>query len=484
MQSSNKDTFQAWLEQEKKALELISIVGDLRFNKSTELILFRRPLFDEGTNEVLSHHLFAEKYTEKPITVEITTKIAKAIQGLDLAPSRIDLGRLASEWISKSASYNNDVEAFVQDKLKAHIGKDKLVLKSKDVVLYGFGRIGRLAARILVAEAGDGNQLRLKAIVIRQKLSIEEELAKRATLLRKDSIHGRFHGTIVEDVASSSLIINGHPVKIIFSNDPTTIDYTAFGINDALLIDNTGVLKDEAGLSKHLQSKGIKQVILTAPAKGEIPNIVYGVNHLEYNRDLPIYSAASCTTNAVVPIIKTIHDVNNIISGHLETVHAYTNDQNLIDNFHKSERRGRSAALNMVITSTGAASAVGKVMPELKGKLTGSAVRVPVPNVSLAILNLNLTKATNAEELNSLLKQAALSGNLCEQIDYSTSKEYVSSDGVGNPHPSIIDAPATKVSIDGKSAIIYAWYDNEFGYTKQVIRLAKYIAGVIRLTYY
>ena len=327
--------------------------------------------------------------------------------------------------------------------------------------------------------------MRLRAIVTRGK-NTDEEIKKRSSLLRKDSVHGKFRGVITEDFENKALIANGNTIHMIVSDDPSTIDYTAYGINDALLIDNSGIFRDEEKLSSHLKAKGIAKVLLTAPGKGSLPNIVYGVNHLSYNPDeIKIFTAASCTTNAISPIIKIIGDKLGIESGHIETVHSYTNDQNLLDNYHKSYRRGRSAPLNMVITETGAASAITKVMPSMSGKFTGNAVRVPTPDVSLAILNLNLSKEISSiDEVNEIIREAATFGELVEQIDFSTSREFVSTDCVGNPHASVLDAPATLISPNKKSIVLYVWYDNEYGYTRQVIRLAKYLGRVQRLTYY
>lgn len=182
--------------------------------------------------------------------------------------------------------------------------------------------------------------------------------------------------------------------------------------------------------------------------------------------------------------MKVLHDKFGIKNGHLETVHAYTNAQNLLDNYNKKERRGRAAAVNMVITSTGAASAVSKVIPELAGKLTGSAIRVPIPDGSLAIMTLNISKETSIEDVNATLREASLYGDLVEQIQYSTSREFVSTDVIGASAASVFDAPATRVSEDGKTMTVYVWYDNEYGYTRQVLRLAKYAAQVRRYRYY
>ena len=470
-----------WNMKEKAAVELSSITTHLWYDKSVELIIFRRNLVDARASEILNHHLYAQRFLNRPLTIEVSLALTKAINELDLAPSRIDLGRLGSEWLSEGSNYANELE-FVKDKLK-FIGQDKMVLKPKDVVLYGFGRIGRIAARIIINEAGKGEQLRLRAIVTRS--NSDEDIIKRASLLRRDSIHGKFRGTIVEDLENKALIINGHTVYMIAADKPESIDYNAFGIDDALIIDNTGIARDRANLSKHLEAKGVSHVLLTAPGKGDIPNIVHGINHENFDpAKEKIFSAASCTTNAVVPILYTMEKMFGIDHGHLETVHSYTNDQNLLDNYHKKSRRGRSAPMNMVITETGAAGAVAKVLPDLAGKFTGNAIRVPTPDVSLAIMNLNLKKEVTIEEVNSVLREAASFGQLVEQIDYSISLEIVSSDCIGNSHCVIVDAPATIVSKDGKSVVLYCWYDNEFGYTKQVVRLSKYLAGVIRLRYY
>jgi glyceraldehyde 3-phosphate dehydrogenase len=472
-----------WLDKEKNALEIISIAGKLWLNHSVELILFRRNIVDARSSEILNHHQYARNYINKPLTVSISLEICRGIEKLELAPSRIDLGVLCKEWIAESDNHNS-IDSFLQTKLKAFIGKDKKILKPVDVVLYGFGRIGRLAARELIRQTGKGEQLRLRAIVTRT--NSDEDILKRASLMRKDSVHGKFRGTIVEDLENKALIINGNKVSMIAANNPFDIDYTAFDIKDALLIDNTGLWRDSEKLGQHLQSKGIAKVLLTAPGKGTLPNIVYGVNHNKYNPDEgQIFTAASCTTNAIVPVIKVINDKYGIVSGHIETVHSYTNDQNLLDNFHKKYRRGRSAPLNMVITETGAASAVAKVLPEMAEKMTGNAVRVPTPDVSLAILNLNLNSSvSDIAEINGVIQQASAFGELVEQIDYSKSIELVSSDCIGNSHASIIDSNATLVAPNKKSVVLYVWYDNEFGYTCQVIRLAKYLAKVNRLTYY
>ncbi len=481
MLSIYQTEFQRWIELEKNAVELMNLVGKLWFDHSIELLLFRQPLFGVSGSEILASHEHAKKISGRDISIHLTLELTKAITDLEIAPSRIDIGRMAIEWFSDHDA--NSFPEFVKGKLLKHIGKDALILQPKDVVLFGFGRIGRIAARELIVQAGKGEQLRLRAIVTRSYS--DEELTKRAELLRKDSVHGPFKGTIIEDFENRSLIVNGQSIRIIEGGEPEDIDYTKYGIENALLIDNTGIFRTEEALGKHLKASGIQKVLLTAPAKGEIPNIVMGINDSDFDMNaIDIFSNASCTTNAIVPVLKIADDSFTIKKGHIETIHSYTNDQNLLDNYHKKYRRGRSAAQNMVITETGADQAVTKVLPQLGGKLTGNAVRVPTPNVSLAILNLTFHEKVSKKSLNECLKQAALFGHLSEQLDFSVSNELVSSDLIGNSHSAIVDGPATIISHDAHSAILYVWYDNEYGYTRQVIRLAKKIAGVIRLTYY
>jgi len=480
-----KDSYETelndWIKHEKAAIELIGVIGNLWFEKSIELIIFRNQLVDRSASEIMKLHQYAKDIVKQSINVTDSLMLAREIQKLNVVPSRIDIGRLASEWSQENSKYKSATD-FIGDKLKDYVGEDKHTITPKDVVLYGFGRIGRLAARELIGQAGKGEQLRLRAIVTRSNSA--EDIQKRADLLRTDSVHGFFPGTIIEDFENKALIINGHTVKMIAANKPDEVDYTAYGINNALLIDNTGIARDREGLSKHLVSKGIDKVLLTAPGKGDIPNIVHGINHRDYNKDERVFSAASCTTNAIVPVLAVIDRTLGIARGHIETIHSYTNDQNLLDNYHPKYRRGRSAALNMVITETGADKAVAKVLPQLTGKISGNSVRVPTPDVSLAILNLTLTKPSTKDEINEIMKDAALKGNLVEQIQYSFSNELVSTDCIGNPCACIFDSPATIVAKDGNSAVLYVWYDNEYGYTRQVIRLAKKISEVNRLRYY
>lgn len=469
-----------YVDRERAAVDLINSVGQLMYGRGVELVFFRNHLLDIGISEVIKLFNYADQVVKKPIEVETTAAVARGLLELDLAPSKIDIGKLAHEY---TISGNKSITDFLKTHLKDFIGEDKHTFKPQDVVLYGFGRIGRIAARELVKQAGKGQQLRLRAIVTRTLT--DAEIVKRAALLRNDSVHGAFKGTVIEDVPNKCIIINGQQVQLIAASNPEEIDYTVYGINNALVIDNTGAFTKRADLERHLKSKGVAKVLLTAPGK-EIPNIVYGINHKEVDlENEKIFSAASCTTNAICPVLKVVEDNLGIEKGHIETVHAYTNDQNLLDNYHKGPRRGRSAAINMVITSTGAGTAVSKAIPSLKDKLTANAVRVPTPNGSLAIMNLTLKKPiADLAAMNDMIRNAALVGELVNQIHYQVDPELVSSDIIGDTCCSVFDSNATIVSPDGKSVVLYAWYDNEFGYTKQVIRLAKHVTKVRRLVYY
>ncbi len=468
------------VDRRRAGVKLIKIVSDLWYDKSIEMVLFKNQLLDKNVSDIINLHQYAADFVGKPISIFDTVEIAKVVRSLDLPPSKLDIGKLTYEYLLEEEKYE-DARHFVLDKLKE--AKSSEEIQPKDVVLYGFGRIGRLLARELMSKTGKGNQLRLRAIVTRDK-NDASSLEKRASLLRYDSIHGDFQGSVTADVENNALIINGTTVHIITANSPEEIDYTTYDIDNALIIDNTGAFTTEEALSRHLVSKGADKVLLTAPGKG-VPNIVHGVNQNEYNPDeINIFSAASCTTNAITPILKAIEDTLGVVKGHLETIHSYTNDQNLVDNMHKKYRRGRAAALNMVITETGAGTAVAKALPSLTGKLTSNAIRVPVPNGSLVVLNLEVEKETSVQEINTIMKKYALEGELVEQIKYSMNNELVSSDIVGTSAPSIYDSNATIVSNDGKNIVLYIWYDNEYGYSHQVIRLAKYIAKVRRFTYY
>lgn len=467
------------VDERRATVELIKLISDLWYDKTVELILFRNQMIDRNVSEILGLITYAKRFVNKPISIYDVLQIAKVLSRFEMPPSKIDIGKLAYEYYLDG---KGDYYRFLSEKLDGYQEVEEF--EPRDVVLYGFGRIGRLLARELTSKTGRGKQLRLRAIVTRGEVT-PEVLDKRASLLQNDSVHGRFSGIVEPDYEKKALIINNTTVYVIAASAPEEPDYTAYGIENALLIDNTGAFRTEEALGRHLKAKGVSKVMLTAPGKGNVPNIVYGVNQNDFDPDaIDIFSAASCTTNAITPVLKAVEEELGIVNGHLETIHAYTNDQNLVDNMHKKYRRGRAAAINMVITETGAGQAVAKAVPSLKGKLTSNAIRVPVPNGSLAILNLKVKKKTNKEGVNNLIKQYALEGEMVEQIKYALSTELVSSDIVGTSAPAIFDSEATIVNDEGDTIILYVWYDNEYGYAHQVIRLARYIAKVRRFTHY
>ena len=466
-----KDPFGDFQYRQALAEEMLPMIGRI-YRDNVHLLLYGKPLVNLSVSEIMNAHRFVRETENNELSEFETYQVIVALGELELGPAEIDIGIIAAAYLFDDRDLS--LEDFVKDSVNDLIGKKGSILdKAQDVVLYGFGRIGRLLTRMLIEDSGGGENLRLRAIVVRK--SVEGDLIKRANLMRTDSVHGPFKGTIRVIEEEDKLIINGNEVKVIYKNDPADIDYEDYGIQEALLIDNTGVWRTKDGLATHLNCKGISKVLLTAPAKDGIKNIVHGINNEIIDGD-DILGAASCTTNAIVPTLKVLNDEFNIVAGHIESVHSYTNDQNLIDNFHKKERRGRSAALNMVITETGAGKAVGQVLPELIGKLTANAVRVPTPNVSLAIMNLHLGKEITIEEINNFLKQKAFHSDLKEQIGFTNSPEVVSTDFVGDRHAGIIDSAATIVN--GDKCVLYVWYDNEYGYTAQLLGLAKEMVGL------
>ncbi|MFB1010101.1 MAG: glyceraldehyde-3-phosphate dehydrogenase [Thiopseudomonas sp.] len=474
MTDKTEQCLQDWIESETLAESMIPLVGQLYRNNNVITSIYGRGLINRSAIAVLKAHRSARhRVGNDGLSVRDTFPVIEAMTRLDLGAASVDLGKLAVKF--KAEGNGRSMDDFVKAELADVVGKrSQNKRQGTDVVLYGFGRIGRLLARILVDRVGAGDGLRLRAVVVRK--GADNDLMKRASLLRRDSVHGSFKGTIVVDEANNALNINGNLVRFIYSNDPASVDYTQYGIKDALVVDNTGKWRDVEGLSQHLQCPGVARVVLTAPGKGAMKNVVHGINHKDITADDKIISAASCTTNAIVPVLKAMNDKFGIINGHVETVHSYTNDQNLIDNFHKGSRRGRSAALNMVITETGAATAAEKALPFLKGKLTGNAIRVPTPNVSMAILSLSLQNSTDRDEVNEYLRQIAMHSDLQKQIDFVASQEVVSTDFVGSRHAGVVDSKATICT--GDRVILYVWYDNEFGYSHQVVRVMEEIAGV------
>jgi glyceraldehyde 3-phosphate dehydrogenase len=474
MSAEKQDVYlQDWKTQEACAERMLPIIGRMYRENNVVPTVYGRPLVHCSVMDILKAHRFARLIIDTELSVTETWPLVEAMDKLDLAPARVDLGKLIVKYQSLNGSLTPD-EFVRQELARINTGRGALRPEPQDIVLYGFGRIGRLLARILVEKAGSGEKLRIRAAVVRKGGA--DDLLKRASLLRRDSVHGHFNGIITIDEAENAIIANGNMIRIIYADAPENVDYTQYGIHDAILIDNTGKWRDREGLGKHLKANGISKVILTAPGKGDIPNVVAGINDELITAEETIFSAASCTTNAIVPVLKAINDRFGIVNGHLETCHSYTNDQNLIDNYHKASRRGRSAPLNMVITETGAAKAVSKVIPALTGKLTGNAIRVPTPNVSLAILNMELAQPVDVAGLNSYLRDMSLNSPLQNQIDYTNSPEVVSSDFVGSRSAGVVDSLATIAQ--GNRCVLYVWYDNEFGYSCQVVRMVQQMAGL------
>ncbi len=463
----------SWQERQTLAENMQPIIGQLFRNKGIEISVHGRPLVNASAIDIIKAHKSVALHEETKLRLRESYPFIEALSKLPLSPARIDVGKLAYRYMFKGEANGLSIEQFLNKELNT-IYNHTEEQKSQDVVLYGFGRIGRLLARLLIERAGPSSTLNLKAIVIRP--GKDGDLEKRASLLRRDSVHGAFNGSITIDKENNVIKANGAFIKVIYAKSPAEIDYTEYGIDNALVVDNTGIWTDEDGLGQHLKSKGVNKVLLTAPAKGDIKNVVYGVNHKMIKADDTIVSAASCTTNAITPVLKALNDKFGIKNGHVETVHSYTNDQNLIDNYHPAPRRGRSAPLNMVISTTGAAKAVAKALPELDGLLTGNAIRVPTPNVSMAIMNLNLKESTSKTELNDYLRQISLNSALQNQVDYTASTEIVSTDLVGSRYAGVVDSQATIV--DGDRAVLYVWYDNEFGYSCQVVRVMLEMAGI------
>ena len=463
-----------WSTKVAVAEQLVPLIGRLYRGNGIVLSIHGRSLLNLSPIDIVRIHRFARHVDGAELDIDFTAELVRAVVALAPGPASIDVARMNAVF-RESAS--TDLADFISGELGELVGNPpNETFGGRDVVLYGFGRIGRLVARILLSRSDGVGGLRLRAIVVRNGGA--KDLVKRASLLRRDSVHGPFNGSVTVDEANNRIIANGTEIQVIYADDPAAIDYAAFGITNCLIVDNTGRWRDEDGLRQHLESQGVDRVLLTAPGKGSLKNVVYGINHESITDSDRIVTAASCTTNAITPVLKVMNDEYGIVYGHVETVHSFTNDQNLIDNFHSGDRRGRSAVLNMVLTETGAASAVAKALPELAGKLTGNAIRVPTPDVSMAILNLTLDRPTTKEELNRFLRSASLNSPLRQQIDYIESAEVVSTDFLGSRRAGIVDGLATITS--GHHAVVYIWYDNEYGYSHQVVRVVEKMAGVSR----
>lgn len=471
--NAHEHTQNAWAAREDLAERMVPVIGRLYRTAGAVVSIHGRRLVGCSPIDILKAHRFARLAGDDVLDPAKTLAVLETLASLGIGSASIDIARLVEGFDQRGGAYDSvELAQYLRAELAEAIGAEPPA--QTDVVLYGFGRIGRLVARILIGHAGQGSGLRLRAIVVRR--GGEHDLRKRASLLRRDSVHGSFDGSIEVDEEQQTILANGTLIRVIYSDDPASVDYTQYGIDDAIVVDNTGRWRDEEGLSQHLRAPGVARVLLTAPGRGGIPNIVYGVNSSSIDEGGRILSAASCTTNAITPVLAALDEEFGVERGHVETVHSFTNDQNLIDNFHKGDRRGRSAALNMVIAETGAAKAVAKALPQLAGRLTGSAIRVPTPDVSLAILNLRLGRAVDKEEVNAFLRRISLTSDLRQQVDYVESPEVVSTDFVGNNRAGVVDGLATLAEGD-ENVVLYVWYDNEFGYSCQVVRVVEKMAG-------
>jgi len=332
------------------------------------------------------------------------------------------------------------------------------------VAINGFGRIGRLVARAILQRTD--HDLELVAI------NDLGDTKSNALLFKRDSVHGNFPGDVSVD--GDYLVVDGKRIKVTAERDPANLPHKELGV--VIALECTGIFADKAKASAHLTA-GAQRVVISAPATGVDKTIVFGVNHEALTKDDIVISNASCTTNCLAPLAKVLHDAVGIESGFMTTIHSYTNDQNTLDQLHKDMRRARAAAVSMIPTTTGAARAVGEVLPELKGKLDGSSVRVPTPNVSVVDLKIIAKRETTVEEVNKLLKAASESGPLKGVLGYSD-EPLVSIDYNGDPRSSTVDSLETAV-IDKKLVRVLSWYDNEWGFSNRMIDTSGVVAKLI-----
>lgn len=331
------------------------------------------------------------------------------------------------------------------------------------VAINGFGRIGRLVARAILERPESG----LELVTINDLADAKSN----AWLFSRDSIHGKYPGTVEAD--GNDIVVDGKRIKVTAERDPANLPHAENGVD--IVLECTGFFTDRASAQKHIDA-GAKKVLISAPGKNVDLTVVYGVNHDKLTAEHTIVSNASCTTNCLAPVAKVLNDAIGIERGLMTTVHAYTNDQKILDQIHPDLRRARAAAMSIIPTTTGAARAVGEVLPELKGKLDGSAVRVPVPDGSLVDLTFQPKRDTTVEEVNAVLKAASESGPLKGVLVY-TADPIVSADIVHTPASSTVDSLETAV-IDGKLVRVVSWYDNEWGFSNRMVDTATVMAGL------
>ena len=332
------------------------------------------------------------------------------------------------------------------------------------VAINGFGRIGRLVARAMLERQDTG----LELVAINDLADAKSN----AWLFSRDSVHGKYPGSVAAE--GNDLVIDGQRIRVTAERDPANLPHAELGID--IVLECTGFFTDRASAQKHLDA-GAKRVLISAPAKGADLTVVYGVNHERLEAGHTIVSNASCTTNCLAPVAKVLNDAFGIERGLMTTIHAYTNDQKILDQVHSDPRRARAAAMSMIPTTTGAARAVGEVLPELKGRLDGSAVRVPTPDVSLIDLTFTPAREVTRDEVNAALKAAADTGPLAGILDYSD-EPLVSIDLLHNQASSTIDSLETAV-IEGKLVRVVSWYDNEWGFSNRMVDTARAMAALL-----
>jgi len=332
------------------------------------------------------------------------------------------------------------------------------------VAINGFGRIGRLVARAMLEQGDTG----LELVAINDLADAKSN----AWLFARDSVHGKYPGTVMAD--GNDLVIDGKRIRVTAQRDPANLPHKELGVD--LVLECTGFFTDRESCQKHLDA-GAKKVLISAPGKDVDLTVVYGVNHDKLTADHVIVSNASCTTNCLAPVAKVLNDAIGIERGLMTTVHAYTNDQKILDQVHSDLRRARAAGMSIIPTTTGAARAVGEVLPELKGKLDGSAIRVPTPDVSLIDLTFTPKRDTTRDEVNAILKAASQSGPLKGILEY-TDEPLVSIDLMHNQASSTVDSLETAV-IDGKLVRVVSWYDNEWGFSSRMVDTAKVMAAFL-----
>ena len=328
------------------------------------------------------------------------------------------------------------------------------------VAINGFGRIGRLVARAILERGGDLDLVAINDLA---------DAKSNAWLFSRDSVHGKYPGEVSAD--GNDLVVDGKRIRVTAERDPANLPHADLGVD--LVLECTGFFTDQESCRKHIDA-GAKKVLISAPGKGVDLTVVYGVNHDKLTADCTIVSNASCTTNCLAPVAKVLNDSIGIERGLMTTIHAYTNDQKILDQIHPDLRRARAAAMNIIPTTTGAARAVGEVLPELKGKLDGSAIRVPVPDVSLVDLTFTPGRDTTRDEVNAILKAAADGGPLQGILVYSD-EPLVSIDLMHTPQSSTVDSLETAV-IDGKLVRVVSWYDNEWGFSNRMVDTATAMA--------